>query len=57
MYFTSPDEFLIFIPTFLSMNDLKLAGVFNITDKLIRQKVMKTDPINNRYYVCKPNKP
>ena len=57
MCFTSPSEVLIFISTFLSMNDLKLAGVFNIIDTFIRQKVMKTDPINNRYYVCKPNKP
>ena len=39
------------------MNDLKLAGVFNTIDTLIRQKVMKTDPINNRCSVRKSNKP
>ena len=39
------------------MNDLKLAGVFNTIDTLIRRKVMKPDPINNRCYVRKSNKP
>ena len=39
--------------------DLNLPGVFSTidTDTLIRQKVMKTDPINNRCYVRKSNKP
>ena len=42
---------------FHTMNDLKLAGIFNTIDTLIRQKVMKTDPINYRCYVRKSKKP
>ena len=46
-----------FHTNFLSMNDLKVAGVFNTIDTLIRQKVRKTDPMNNRCYVRQSNKP